>query len=106
MPLTGGAIDLLDAEGWFADKPHNRVVIDQLAVSDGSPAARGAVLGDFHGIQLEMARAMHDVLVSGAEPVARFGTATGRAQKLLDAYNTHCLGNGTGRRTPYTLEVS
>lgn len=92
IPITGASADLLEAEGWFAENPHHRVALDQLARGDGSPASRGALLGDFAGIQDVMVRAMHDVLAHGADPVSRFKHATAEAQALLDDYNAHCSG--------------
>jgi hypothetical protein len=35
---------------------------------------------------------MHDVLVGGADPLARFTRATVRAQQLLDEYNDYRRG--------------
>ncbi|MCW2877885.1 MAG: ugpB [Sphaerisporangium sp.] len=105
IPITGAAIALLESEGWFEDNPHHRVAVDQLALGDGSPAARGALLGDFVGIQDVMTQAMHDVLVSGADPAARLVQATAEAQELLDDYNAHCLGKGPGPRGPNRFRV-
>ncbi|MFF2040686.1 extracellular solute-binding protein [Kitasatospora sp. NPDC058170] len=94
IPVTGGAIDLLDQEGWFRRNPHFRTALDQLAANDGSPAARGALLGDFAGIQDALTCAMHDVLASDADPRARFAQANAEAQQLLDHYNAAAKGQG------------
>ncbi|KJK58372.1 extracellular solute-binding protein [Saccharothrix sp. ST-888] len=92
IPVTGDAIELLEREGWFEQNPHFRTALDQLAANDGSPAAQGALLGDFAGIQDVMTRAMHDVLVSDVDPRARFTQANAEAQQLLDDYNAACRG--------------
>jgi len=92
IPVTRGALDLLDGQGWFRDNPHLRVAVDQLDATSGSPASRGALLGNFAGIQEIMTRAMHDVLVGGADPLARFTRATVRAQQLLNEYNDYRRG--------------
>lgn len=104
IPMTRASIALLEEAGWFAENPHLRVATDQLAAADGSPAALGPVLGEFACVQDIPVDAMHDVLVSGADPVARFTAATADAQRLLDDYNSHC--HGDLRRTPSRLGVS
>ncbi|GAA0400279.1 ABC transporter substrate-binding protein [Microbispora corallina] len=105
IPITRASADLLEEEGWFDANPHHRVALDQLAAGDGSPAARGALLGDFVGIQDVMTAAMHDVLAHGAEPAARLTRATAEAQALLDDYNAHCLGTAPGPRGPNRFRV-
>jgi sn-glycerol 3-phosphate transport system substrate-binding protein len=91
IPITESAVDLLDKEGWFAENPHLRVATDQLHATTNTPASRGALLGDFAAIQHVIDQAMIDVLVSGADPVARFTQATADAQALLDDYAASCL---------------
>ena len=87
IPITNAAVDLLEEEGWFEDRPYARVATDQLALADGSPAARGAILGGFVQIRDVMTLAMEDVLVSGADPADRFAEAAEEAQTALDDYN-------------------
>ena len=105
IPITKAAFDLLDAEGWWAENPHHLAALEQLGAGDDSAAARGAVLGDFVGLQDVMTLAAHDVLVSGADPAVRFAQATREAQALLDDYNNHCLGKGPGPRGPNRFRV-
>jgi sn-glycerol 3-phosphate transport system substrate-binding protein len=104
LPITQTSFTRLTEEGWFDEHPEHRVASDQLAESDCSPAALGAQLGDFTGVDGIMTQAMTDVLAKGADPATRFTTATTEAQRLLDAYNTHCVG-GPVRRTPNQLTV-
>jgi sn-glycerol 3-phosphate transport system substrate-binding protein len=106
IPITGASIDLLEAEGWFHENPHHRVAIDQLAASDGSPAARGALVGDLAGIHGVLTRAMAEVLAGEADPVRRFTQASAAAQRRLDDYNAHCLSTVPGRRGPHRFEVN
>lgn len=88
IPITGASIDVLLAEGWFDRNPHLWVATDQLnAATVNTPGSRGALLGDFAGIQHVLDQAMIDVLVSDADPVARFTQATADAQRLLEAYD-------------------
>ncbi|WP_326821768.1 extracellular solute-binding protein [Streptosporangium sp. NBC_01756] len=93
-PATYGAVAVLEEEGWFAEQPRHRVATDQLEQTDGSPGSNGPVFPGSHGIQTAIMAAMEDVLLRGAEPLARFTRATAEAQKALDAYNDTCLGSG------------
>jgi sn-glycerol 3-phosphate transport system substrate-binding protein len=95
MPITESSVDVLDDDGWFAEKPYLRVATNQLRAAANTPASLGALLGDFPGIQHVMDRAMIDVLVSGADPVARFTQATTEAQTLLDDYTANYLDSAT-----------
>ncbi|GIH67790.1 extracellular solute-binding protein [Sphaerimonospora thailandensis] len=103
IPITVDSFDLLAKAGWFDEHPWLRVATDQLRAADGSPAALGALLGDFAGIQDVMTQAMEDVLVRAADPAGRFTRATADAQRLLDEYNADC--RGPAPRTPRRLEV-
>jgi sn-glycerol 3-phosphate transport system substrate-binding protein len=87
IPITNGAVALLEDEGWFDENPHARVATDQLDAASGSPASTGALLGSFVAIRDVVTQAMEDVLVSGADPVERFTEADAEAQQLLDEYN-------------------
>jgi sn-glycerol 3-phosphate transport system substrate-binding protein len=104
IPITRGAAEVLDREGWFHRNPNLRVASDQLGEADGSPAALGPLLGGCAGIAGEITGAMHDVLVGDAEPVSRFTRASERAQQILDAYNAYCAG--PPRRTPRDLAIA
>ncbi|NUP63893.1 MAG: extracellular solute-binding protein [Nonomuraea sp.] len=97
LPVTGAAAGLLEREGWFDRHPVHRAATAQLRAADGSPAALGAVLGDFAGVQDLMTEAMERVL-DGDDPTDRFTDASRRAQRLLDAYNADCAGGRTPRR--------
>ena len=96
IPLTESSINLVAAQGVYDQRPYLRVAIDQLSdprrFSPGteavtSPAAQGALLGDFTGIERHMTQAMEDVLVRGADPIGRFSQASADAQMLLNEYN-------------------
>jgi sn-glycerol 3-phosphate transport system substrate-binding protein len=105
-PITKASVALLEEEGWFQANPHRRVAVDILMASNLTAAGKGAVLGDFAGIQDVISLAMHDVLVEGADPTARFIRATKEAQALLDDYNDHCLGRVDGPRGPHRFAVA
>lgn len=87
IPITNGAIEHLTETGWFDENPWAMAASDQLAMTDGSAAARGALLGGFPAIRNVMTQAMEDVLLTGADPAERFAEATDEAQAVLDDYN-------------------
>lgn len=105
IPITGASFDLLAGQGWFDDNPHHLAALEQLAAGDGSPAARGALVGGFVDLQDILTDAMHDVLVAGADPATRFGSAAVAARELLDDYNDHCLGRVAGTPGPNRFRV-
>lgn len=104
-PGTGAAMELLERQDWFDGQPNLRVAVDQLAASDRSPAALGALIGEFGRVQGVMSHAMHDVLLRGEAPARRFASANSEAQRLLDEYNAQCLGTAPGPRGPRRFTV-
>jgi sn-glycerol 3-phosphate transport system substrate-binding protein len=106
MPVTRLSVDLLDSEGWFEANPHHRAALDQLDASDGSYAARGALLGDFAGLHDVVTQAMDDVLARGADPDRRFAEASSQAQRQLDEYNADCRGERSGLAGPRRFAVN
>lgn len=92
IPITFSSARLLESAGWFDANPDFLVAADQIQATSGSPAARGALLGEFAAIQEITTRAMHDVLTRGDSAKARFTQATAEAQRLLDGYNEYCRG--------------
>ncbi|MEN3539938.1 extracellular solute-binding protein [Microbispora sp. ZYX-F-249] len=112
IPVTGASTALLEQEGWYDRHPYHRVAGDQLrsyppgaapAGAAGAPPVWGPLFGDFAGVQDVMTRAMADVLLHDADPVARFTQATAEAQELLDAYRADA--RGTGPRRPESVRV-
>jgi sn-glycerol 3-phosphate transport system substrate-binding protein len=94
LPMTNAAVRALQADGGFAQNPALPVALRQINQANSSPAANGAVFGDFDGIQNTLTDAMNDVLTTGADPVARFQQADTQADQLLAQYNANCLGAG------------
>ncbi|WP_079159398.1 extracellular solute-binding protein [Streptomyces griseus] len=87
IPVTHGSHRLLEAEGWFTEKPHHLQAPKQLDASDGTPAATGALAGQLAIMHTDLVQAMRDVLERDADPARRFAQATATAQKRLDDYN-------------------
>jgi sn-glycerol 3-phosphate transport system substrate-binding protein len=103
LPVTLPAYEQVVADGWADGVPGFRTATEQVTSSNGTPAATGALVGDVGGINAALTSAMHDVLVSGAEPEHRFRVATEEAQLLLDRYNAACLADPPV--TPDALEA-
>lgn len=102
-PVTRGAIEVLEQEGWYSQKPAHRVATDQLGRTDGSAGASAPIFPGSRGVQTAIMAAMAEVLVEGVDPASRFTRATAEAQKALDEYNAICLG--TRPRDPSWLVV-
>jgi sn-glycerol 3-phosphate transport system substrate-binding protein len=47
FPVSQGAIDQLESDGWFDDNPNFGTAFDQLQDTEDTPATRGAVMGVF-----------------------------------------------------------
>lgn len=111
VPATRPAFELLEKEGWFHEHPYHRAASDQLnsyppgrtAGAGGAPPARGALFGDYAGVQDVMTLAMDDVLVRDADPAERFARANADAQRLLDAYHADRVDKGP--RRPHSLRM-
>jgi sn-glycerol 3-phosphate transport system substrate-binding protein len=94
-PNTPASVDLLEKEGWFEHHPQRRVGYDELSGARGSAHGKALVIGDCNAVKGEIVDAMHDILVGGADPAARFAAATAAAQVVLDDYNAYLrAGNG------------
>lgn len=102
MPATYGSHRLLEAAGWFAEKPHHLEASRQLGASDGSPAATGALVGELWGMHADLVQAMRDVLEQSADPAQRFAEATVTAQRRLDDYNRRTDERHAARRPEAT----
>jgi sn-glycerol 3-phosphate transport system substrate-binding protein len=85
-PITGAGIEVLAGEGWYDDAPDYRVSSDQLAAAKDTPAARGAILGNFVAIRDIMTLAIEDILVNGVDIAETMATANAEANKSLTEY--------------------
>ncbi|HEX6358890.1 extracellular solute-binding protein [Actinophytocola sp.] len=103
LPLTVPAQSQLAAEGFFDQHPYFRAGAEQVAASNLTPAASGAMIGDLNRIHNTLTAAIHDVLTTRPDPAPRFLAATQEAQALLDHYNAACLANPP--TTPDALEA-
>ena len=88
IPITNAAIAVLEAEGWYDANPNSKVASDQLDMAANTPAARGALLGNFVAIRDVITATAEDILVNKLAVPDRLSRADAEAQKLLDEYNS------------------
>ena len=87
IPITNAAVALLEAEGWYDESPNSAVASNQLDAAADTPAATGALVGNFVAIRDVITAAIEDILVNDVDVATRMESAQGQAQQLLDDYN-------------------
>ena len=87
IPITNAAVSLLEDEGFYADNPNSLVASAQLDDAANTPAATGALVGNFVAIRDVVTAAVEDILVNDVDVAERMGSAQAEAQQLLDDYN-------------------
>ncbi len=87
IPITNAAVQLLKDEGWYETSPNSLVASDQLDAAANTPAARGALLGNFVSIRDVLTAAAENMLVNDGDVTTILEEAQGEAQRLLDEYN-------------------
>ena len=87
IPITNAAVQLLKDEGWYETSPNSLVASDQLDAAADTPAARGALLGNFVSIRDVLTAAAENMLVNDGDVTTILDEAQGEAQRLLDEYN-------------------
>jgi sn-glycerol 3-phosphate transport system substrate-binding protein len=101
LPVTLPEYQQAMADDWAEPFPGFRIAAEQVASAERTPAAAGPVVGNLNGINTAIMAAMADVLLTGAEPTARFRAAAEEAQALLDRHNEAALAYPP--RTPDVL---
>ena len=86
FPATKAAVEALEAEGWFEENPNFRTAFDQILAGNDTPAARGALLGDFVIIRDIVGSAIEDALVNGVDPKEALDAATEESNQVLEDY--------------------
>ncbi|MDH4276530.1 MAG: extracellular solute-binding protein [Acidimicrobiia bacterium] len=87
IPITNSAVALLEEEGWYNESPNSAVASDQLDAAADTPAATGALVGNFVAIRDVVTAAIEDVLVNDVDVAERMASAQAEAQQQLDDYN-------------------
>ena len=87
IPITNAAVSLLDSEGWYEESPNLAVASEQLDAAADTPAATGALVGNFVAIRDVVTLAIEDILVNDVDVAERMASAQEDAQQLLDDYN-------------------
>jgi sn-glycerol 3-phosphate transport system substrate-binding protein len=90
-PITLAAYQRATAQDWVDPFPGYGEAVTQITTAERTPASAGPMVGNLHGINVAITKAMKDVLLDGADPAARFRAATEEAQEALDRYNSAVL---------------
>ncbi len=86
FPATKSAVDALEEAGWFEENPNFLTAFDQILSGQDTPAARGALLGDFVTIRDIEDAAFEEVIVNGVDPEQALTEATEAANQILEDY--------------------
>jgi sn-glycerol 3-phosphate transport system substrate-binding protein len=86
FPATNAAVEALDAEGWFEQNPNFRTAFDQILAGNDTPAARGALLGDFVTIRDVVGAAIEEAVVNGVDPQEALDAAVEESNLVLEDY--------------------
>ncbi|ELY97609.1 MCP domain-containing signal transducer [Natrialba chahannaoensis JCM 10990] len=62
FPIHEEAVERLDREGWFREKPGYETAIEQLLASENTPATNGARMGPFNTVRTLIAEASDNVI--------------------------------------------
>ncbi|MDH3301157.1 MAG: extracellular solute-binding protein [Acidimicrobiia bacterium] len=87
IPITNAAVALLEERGWYDESPNSAVASDQLDAAADTPAATGALVGNFVAIRDVVTAAIEDILVNNVDVAERMASAQADAQQQLDDYN-------------------
>ncbi len=87
IPITNGATELLESQGWYDESPNSAVASEQLDAAADTPASTGALIGNFVAIRDVVTAAVEDILVNGVDVDDRMASAQDEAQQFLDDYN-------------------
>ncbi|MBR7831944.1 hypothetical protein KDL01_01650 [Actinospica durhamensis] len=102
-PITLAAYQKATADDWIDPYPGYGQAIAQITSAERTVASSGPMVGNLNGINIAITEALKDVLLNGADPVARFRAATQEAQEVLDRYNSAVLAYPP--RTPADLRA-
>lgn len=86
FPASNATVEALEAEGWFEQNPNFRTAFDQILAGNDTPAARGALLGDFVIIRDIVGAAIEDALVNGVDPKEALDAAVEESNQVLADY--------------------
>jgi sn-glycerol 3-phosphate transport system substrate-binding protein len=86
FPLSNDTVKALEEEGWFKKEPNFLTAFDQILRGKNTPAAAGALLGDFVTIRDMLGVAIEDALVKKVDAKAALDKATQETNRLLADY--------------------
>jgi len=84
-PIKKTAVEILEREGWFEEKPSYRTAIDQLLETKSIPATQSALFGAFRAVEDLMEIAFEEIM--GGKPVEEaLAKANDKANKAIAEY--------------------
>lgn len=86
FPATNAAVEALEAEGWFDERPNFRTAFDQILAGNDTPAARGTLLGDFVTIRDVIGAAIEEAVVNGVDPAEALNAGVEESNQILEDY--------------------
>jgi sn-glycerol 3-phosphate transport system substrate-binding protein len=92
LPITYGAVEVLEAEGWFETNPNFRTAFDQINDSTVTIATSGALLGTFRETRDIVTQTMEDLMLAGGDAAEAMAAASEAANALLAEYNQLYVG--------------
>jgi len=92
LPITYGAVEVLEAEGWFETNPNFRTAFDQINDSTVTIATSGALLGTFRETRDIVTQTMEDLMLAGGDAAEAMAAASEQANALLAEYNQLYVG--------------
>ncbi len=87
VPVRQSSVDLLEAEGWYAENPNFLTASIQLGESQVTPATAGAVFGTFVETRDIVTQAIEDAMLLGGDVEEIMTAAQAEANILLEEYN-------------------
>lgn len=92
LPITYGAVEVLEAEGWFETNPNFRTAFDQINDSTVTVATSGALLGTFRETRDIVTQTMENLMLAGGDAAEAMAAASEAANALLAEYNQLYVG--------------
>jgi sn-glycerol 3-phosphate transport system substrate-binding protein len=87
IPITEGAIEILEEEGFWEENPNSAIASRQLAIAAENDANPGALVGNFVAIRDVITAAIEDIFVNDLDVAERLAEANEEANQLLEEYN-------------------
>lgn len=89
FPNRTGAIEMLEAEGFWEENPFYYVSVKQVIDTQDTPATSGSVIGPHDQVRNFLDRAVQSIIDSGEDPLLALQAAKIQADQALADYNAN-----------------